>query len=182
MIPNQLVPWMTHVEKIKQKHPNKPYKEVLKLAKRSYHGKGIYQSTINTINSLTGSKAEKLNSGNYGLWNSNYTGPGTPLDSYIERGVKPLNKTDRCSMIHDIDYKNAKNNHDIRAADEKVLDCYRKSMKSDPILGSVAYGGIKLKNTFEDLLPSIARKVEGPTYYGGKGVARKLISKSLTSM
>lgn len=34
--PAQLKPWMAHVKKVRAAHPNKPYKQVLVMASKSY--------------------------------------------------------------------------------------------------------------------------------------------------
>ncbi len=154
-------------------------------------GKGVYQDVVNATNRLIGSKAPKLLDGNYGLVNQVYTGPGTPIDQYIKEGIKPINKTDECSMHHDVDYTNAMNIKDpkerakmIRFADEKVKDCY-SSIKDEPFYSTVAKTGITIKNAFEDAIPSIAKKYE-KNYYGSvtggdllQGNAKKILHKSL---
>lgn len=35
-IPKQLSAWMSHVKKVRKAHPNKAYKDVLKMASKSY--------------------------------------------------------------------------------------------------------------------------------------------------
>lgn len=54
------------------------------------------------------------------LPNHNYTGPNTNLLLNIEKGIKPYNKIDEASLIHDIDYHENKDLNKRHDAD-KIL-------------------------------------------------------------
>lgn len=179
---------------VKKKKKQQPKKQTPKLKQVHFQGDGIYQDVINGINRLIGSKAEPLQDGEYHLPDQNYSGPGTKLEEKLNKGVKPLNKTDQASMNHDIAYNVAmtqfKDNpmeraKAIRRADEYVVKQYDQSGE---LLGKVSKIGIKTKMAFEDALGPIAKSVE-KEYYGSRtglgmsvkptGEAHKLIVQTL---
>lgn len=195
--------WRKHLKKFYESH-DMSLKQAMIEAKKTYRpknqpknnhkGSGVYQDVVNVVNKMIGSKARPLKDGEYSLIDSEYTGPGTRLAEKLKNGVKPLNKTDACSMKHDIAYDEimTKYRNDpverakhIRWADEEVKNCYR-GIKDEPFLSNVAHAGIQIKNTFEDVVPSfIAKKVQG-NYYGSKkgngysrGDAKRLLKSSL---
>jgi len=51
----------------------------------------------------------------------NYTGPGTHILSNIYHHVKPNNKTDFVTLVHDVDYGIAENAVDAWKADYKAI-------------------------------------------------------------
>jgi len=175
-----------------------PLKDAMKLASRTFHkpkqsrkGKGVYQDVINLTNRMIGSKAKKLTNSEYHLPDSNYSGPGTDLKNKVDSNVPCLNQTDCCSRKHDIDYNEAMKISDprerarhIRFADEVVKDCYGQ-IKGEPFLSTAAKAGIQIKNTFENTIPSLAKRTEG-MYYGSKdgnglmeGEAKRAIFNSI---
>ena len=189
--------WRNHLKRYYETH-NVSLKEAMIEAKKTYtkkNGKGVYQDVVNVINKVAGSNARPLKDGEYHLPLSNYTGPGTNLDYNLKHHIEPANKTDSCSMKHDIQYNEIMNTYkdnpkerskQIRFADEAVKDCYKK-VDDEPILSNLAYAGIQLKNTFEDIMPSfVAKKVQG-NYYGSKkgsniraiGDAKKIMFNSI---
>ena len=179
----------------KKKQPKKqPKKQSKKVHFDDVDGSGLYQDVMNGINRLIGSKAEPLQDGEYHLPDQNYSGPGTILEEKLRKGVKPLNKTDKASMDHDIAYNVAmtqfKDNpmeraKAIRRADEYVVKQYDQSGE---LLGKVSKIGIKTKMAFEDAFGPIAKSVE-KEYYGSRtglgmsvkptGEAHKLIVQTL---
>ena len=50
-----------------------------------------------------------------------YMGPGTHLEKRLKRGDPGINRLDRISKQHDIDYSKAKNLRDKHAADRKMI-------------------------------------------------------------
>lgn len=79
----------------------------------------------------------------------NFTGPGTDIVSRMRRGDRPVNSTDRVSMLHDIQYLNAKNPEDVRNADLQALNGFRASQQ-DKIVASLAAKAMTAKMKMED--------------------------------
>ncbi|RWS19399.1 hypothetical protein B4U80_05937 [Leptotrombidium deliense] len=52
----------------------------------------------------------------------NYCGPGTKLQKRLNRGDKGINRVDEICKTHDINYYNAKNDEDIKNADNQMLN------------------------------------------------------------
>ena len=50
-----------------------------------------------------------------------YMGPGTHLEKRLKRGDPGINRLDRISKTHDIDYSKAKSLSDKHAADRKMI-------------------------------------------------------------
>ena len=50
-----------------------------------------------------------------------YMGPGTHLEKRLKRGDPGINRLDKISKQHDIDYSKAKNLRDKWAADKKMV-------------------------------------------------------------
>jgi hypothetical protein len=69
-------------------------------------------------------------------------------------------------------------------ADNIAKECYKKSMKQDPVLGRLAYYGIAGKNALEgnSITKNLVKSIVGNERYAGngmmKGKARNLISRS----
>ncbi len=214
---NKNTDWQKHLQSVYQ-NSNLSLKEAMKVASKTYPkkskqpkkqtktskhvrfsaGEGLYQDVVNGINRMIGSKAPPLFDGEYHLPDSNWTGPGTRIKERIARGDKPLNAVDAASQIHDLEYNHIKRTESnpierakkVRISDEKALQSYQKALGTNPILGRLAFTGIKSKNILEDVAPTIAKQVLGEHYYGSKsghgmprvkpqGTAHQIIYKSL---
>lgn len=69
----------------------------------------------------------------------NYAGPGTPLDLYLEKGVKPINKLDEAAMKHDIAYsKNASLDKRHEADYELQEEAWKRFKADDSSVGKKA--------------------------------------------
>lgn len=60
----------------------------------------------------------------------NYAGPGTPLDLYLEKGVKPCNKLDEAARKHDIAYSKSSDLKDRHEADYVLQEEAWKRVKA----------------------------------------------------
>jgi hypothetical protein len=177
-------PWMIHLEKTKKKYPQLSLKEAMIMAKRNYKpkkkkGKGVYQDTMNSINKVFCPATKTLKDGEYHLPCSNYTGPGTDISN---TNIPPMNATDACSRIHDIEYSKAKTPYERWESDEKVKRCFSDAIKEDPILGRLGYYGISGKNMVEKSMPSVAKAIDPKRYAqpkNGGGIAKRTLLKSL---
>ena len=113
-----------------------------------------------------------LTEGEYHIPLMSYCGPNTNLKKY--RNFPPYNAVDNACRTHDLDFEKAfklplgskERQEAIRAADEravKELDKY-KGMYGQRL----ARGGLALKQTLEDIDPSIIRNIVGEAYVGVK--------------
>ena len=108
-------PWLEHVKRVRKKHPSKSYKDVLKIAKKTYrkgqHGSGFFNDLINKIPSsdktgrprYPGEKHAILKLGTFKTGIANYMGPGTAIIKRSKRRDPPRSFADGVSAIHDID-------------------------------------------------------------------------------
>lgn len=99
---------------------------------------------------------------------SKYIGPGNPVDNGT-----PTNKVDFAAKQHDIAYGQARNDADVREADEKFKTSAQNSVAEalsfggnpiEGIHGAVGYLGIQAKNIYEDTFNS--GKSAYPTFAG----------------
>ena len=60
-----------------------------------------------------------------------YMGPGTHLEKRLKRGDPGINRLDRVSEQHDIDYSKARNLDDKHKADEKMIRSIDKFKKKN---------------------------------------------------
>jgi hypothetical protein len=94
----------------------------------------------------------KLPNGKMGR--SNYMGPQTHLIDRLKRGDPPRTLSDKESQAHDIRYGFAKNNQDVRRADEKMIakmKQIRKNKSDSPFNTTQGLRLIQAKTKFEDL-------------------------------
>ncbi|AJP61553.1 capsid-like protein [Choristoneura biennis entomopoxvirus 'L' virophage] len=52
----------------------------------------------------------------------NFTGPGTNIELKLEKNIKPVDKVDENSLIHDIDYMHYKDNYNRKIADKELIN------------------------------------------------------------
>jgi len=60
-----------------------------------------------------------------------YMGPGTHLEKRLKRGDPGINRLDRVSKQHDINYRKARNLEDKHKADEKMIRSIDKFKKKN---------------------------------------------------
>ena len=61
-----------------------------------------------------------------GIKLASYAGPGTHIEERIKKGIKPLTSTDTAAEAHDLRYLFAKDEKDIRDADNKLIKATKK--------------------------------------------------------
>lgn len=61
-----------------------------------------------------------------GIRLASYAGPGTHIEERIKKGIEPLTSTDKAAKAHDLRYLLAKNENDIRNADNKLIKATEK--------------------------------------------------------
>lgn len=93
----------------------------------------------------------RLPNGKTGI--ANYLGPGTNIVKRLERGDPPRTLVDTVAKAHDIRYSLARNENDIRKADNKMIDSVNKIQKnkSDAIQNILQAKLIKGKVMAEDV-------------------------------
>lgn len=125
-------------------------------------GKGfagdVYRSIANKL-----FKGEKLRPGEVhvpqfttsGIYNANFSGPGTHVIDRIKEGKRGITTQDKAANAHDIRYSLAKNHKDVRIADDKMVQkLWKESSIWKPLeslnnlIGAV---GIKAKTVLEDV-------------------------------
>ena len=77
-----------------------------------------------------------------------YMGPGTHLEERLKRGDPGINRLDRISKTHDIDYSRAKSLKDKHKADRKMIASIAKlpgkKNKTERIVKAIMKGKLKL--------------------------------------
>ena len=77
-----------------------------------------------------------------------YMGPGTHLEKRLKRGDPGINRLDRISKTHDIDYSHARSLRDKHKADRKVIKSIEKlpgkKTKTERIVKTVMKAKVKL--------------------------------------
>lgn len=99
-------------------------KRKTKRVKKPTKGTGLYDTVVNK---LTGSK---LRDGEKhailytkdGFKAASFMGPRTSIVERLKKNVKPITKSDKTAMAHDIRYTLAKNTDDVRDADIKMIN------------------------------------------------------------
>jgi hypothetical protein len=116
----------------------------------------LYDGELHAV-SLKGSK--------YPGSQHSYTGPKTQLAKRLARGDPPINAVDAVSKQHDIDYSQAKNAKDVRAADKRAIKGYSdpKIAREDPVVAKIA------RNTFKAKIITDATHLTNPMKYTGEG-------------
>lgn len=89
----------------------------------------------------------------------NYTGPGTRIATNFINNVKPNNKTDAATMMHDVDYMIAKDAKQAFLADVRAI-----ANSDNSLAGLATKAGLVLRSAF---LPN--------SFYGGDAEAGKQI-------
>lgn len=140
--------WMSHVSKIRRENPHLTYKEVLRLASKSFirtggqKGAGIINSLINMIPSsdatgrprYPGEKHAILKLGGIKTGIANYAGPGTHILERTRRGDPPRTYTDGVANIHDIDFSlSGGDPKKIRIADQRMISKLQSGKNKDSI-------------------------------------------------
>jgi len=89
-----------------------------------------------------------------GFQPASFMGPNTAIMNKIRDGVKPITKSDRTSLAHDLRYSLAKTPKEIRAADIKMINKLNKIQKNKSDYRFNIYMGripIQAKMLLEDL-------------------------------
>ena len=77
-----------------------------------------------------------------------YMGPGTHLEKRLKRGDPGINRLDRISKTHDIDYSHARSLRDKHKADRKLIKSIEKlpgkKTKTERIVKTVMKAKVKL--------------------------------------
>ena len=77
-----------------------------------------------------------------------YMGPGTHLEKRLKRGDPGINRLDRISKTHDIDYSHARSLRDKHKADRKMIKSIEKlpgkKTKTERIVKTVMKAKVKL--------------------------------------
>lgn len=109
---------------------------------------------------------------------SNFLGPGTRIELSDVRNFPPYNPADAAAKIHDITYQEiqkmydkkkitaADREHLIREADYVLIEELKKLKPM--AFRDAGLMGMNTKVRFEDLSPSLVRKIAGPEYFGKK--------------
>ena len=174
-------PWLEHLKETYVKN-NKTLKQTMidesgknknKKKVNFVEGDGIYQDSVNTINRLIGSKARKLEDGEFHAIDASFMGPGTIIDKYPDKKYA-TSRADEASRIHDLEYTDIMKKYvddpknrakEIRKADYKVLGEYAKTFISNPVHSTIGLTGIGSKVLFENAFPKLSKNVE-KEYYG----------------
>ena len=128
--------WNSFVKEHRNKNPTKSYKQCLIDCKKLYRehnrvgqaqqGTGIIDRVANTLlstkdNKLLDGEKHQMILKNGRITPAMYSGAGTQLELRIRRGDKPLSYVDTTAQAHDLRYQLAKNEADIKVADEKMI-------------------------------------------------------------
>ena len=122
--------WNSFVKVHRKEHPSKSYKQCLINCKKLYreqNGTGIIDRLANSILStkenklMAGEKHQMIKMPDGRIAPAAYSGAGTQLEIRIRRGDKPLSYVDTTAQAHDLRYQLAKNETDIKVADEKMI-------------------------------------------------------------
>jgi Phospholipase A2-like domain len=129
--------WNSFVKEHRKEHPSKSYKQCLIDCKNLYreHGRagqsqqgtGIIDRVANALLStkenklMAGEKHQMIKMPDGRIAPAAYSGAGTQLETRIRRGDKPLSYVDTTAQAHDLRYQLAKNEADIKIADEKMI-------------------------------------------------------------
>ena len=122
--------WNSFVKEHRNKHPTKSYKQCLIDCKKLYreqNGTGIIDRLANSLLStkenklMAGEKHQMIKMPDGRIAPAAYSGAGTQLEVRIRRGDKPLSYVDTTAQAHDLRYQLAKNEADIKVADEKMI-------------------------------------------------------------
>ena len=77
-----------------------------------------------------------------------YMGPGTHLEKRLKRGDKGINRLDRISKTHDIDYSKARSLKDKHKADRKMIKSIEKlpgkKTKTERVVKTIMKAKVKL--------------------------------------
>jgi len=74
-----------------------------------------------------------------------YMGPGTHLEKRLKRGDPGINRLDRISKIHDIDYSKARSLKDKHIADRKMIRSIEKLPGKKTVTERIVKGIMKTK-------------------------------------
>lgn len=155
---------------------------------RTIVGGGMYQ---NFVNYALPNSTRKLKHGERHppMWSSNgfqipsFLGPGTDLVEKIKSGVEPINDADRTAQAHDIRYHLARDNTDIRKADERMITALNKIQERKSDYKYNIYTGklpIRGKMLLEDM--GLAKPESFTTYGGVKEEDRKMMEDKLAAL
>ncbi len=85
-----------------------------------------------------------------GFTKSNFAGPGTNLEARLARGDRGINQIDEASKLHDIAYSLAKDEQDIRKADNEMIKRVKAATDSSELQKNIVIGALKAKKLGED--------------------------------
>jgi hypothetical protein len=155
---------------------------------RTIVGGGMYQDFMNytlpnSINKLKSGERHPPMWSNNGFQIPSFLGPGTDLVEKIKSGIEPINDSDKTAMAHDIRYHIAKDNTDIRKADERMITALNNIEKRKSDYKYNIYTGklpIQAKMFLENM--GLAKTENFTTYGEVEEEDRKMFEDKLASL